>query len=166
MTVTPDQDRIEVVGYDDRFAPDFRRLNIEWLEGFGLLEPPDLKHLDAPRESIVALGGQVFFAVAEGIVVGTCAVLPHGANVVEFIKFAVAPAAQRRGIGRRLAVAALEHARTLGAEKVVLISNSKLASAIRLYKSLGFERAPVPSDNEYASADVYMELALGRTAAR
>src|SRR5262249_54518662 len=87
-------------------------------------------------------------------------VLPVGPGVVELVKLAVAPAAQRRGIGRRLTLAALEHAQALGAGKVVLVSNSKLTSAIQLYESLGFKHGPVPQDTAYASADVYMDLVL------
>src|SRR5262249_55936601 len=136
--------------------------NSGWLERFGLLEPADAKHLHAPRESIIATGGQILFAVEQGVVVGTCALLRLSPTVVELAKLAVAPAAQRRGIGRRLTVAALEHARARGAEKVGLVSNSKLTSAIRLYESLGFEHAPAPTDTCYASADVYMERPLAR----
>src|SRR5262249_9038440 len=146
MAAVPDPGRVEVVGYDDRFAADFKRLNVEWLEGFGLLEPADLEYLDAPREKIVAPGGQIFFAVEDGVVVGTCAVWPRGPAAAELLKLAVTAAAQRRGIGRRLADAAIEFARGWGAEKMTLVSNSRLSSAIRLYESLGFAHAPLPPD--------------------
>ncbi len=53
---------------------------------------------------------------------------------------------------------AIECARKMGAEKVTLPSNSKLASAVMLYKSLGFEHKRVPSDTDYLTADVYVEL--------
>jgi hypothetical protein len=96
MAAVPDPTDLEIVGYDDRFASDFRRLNVEWLEGFGLLEPADLKYLDAPRETIIAPGGQIFFAIRAGIVVGTCAVLPHGPAAAELAKLAVAAAARDR----------------------------------------------------------------------
>jgi hypothetical protein len=43
MAAVPDPGPIEIVGYDDRFAADFKRLNVEWLEGFGLLEPSDFR---------------------------------------------------------------------------------------------------------------------------
>jgi len=160
MTPTPDRLRVEIVRYEDRLAAEFKRLNIEWLESFGLLEPHDLDDLDAPREAIVAPGGQIFFAVEAGVVIGTCAVRPVSPTVAELAKLAVTPAAQGRGIGRRLVTAAVEHARSLAAEKLVLVSNSRLTSAIRLYETLGFEHGPVPADSGYATADVYMELSL------
>jgi ribosomal protein S18 acetylase RimI-like enzyme len=160
MAPKPEPGRIDIVGYENRFAADFRRLNAAWLEGYGLLEPADAKYLDTPRETILAAGGQIFFAVKDGVVLGTCAVLRVDPGVVELAKLAVDPAAQGRGIGRRLTLSALEHARSLGAEKVVLVTNHKLTSAIRLYESLGFAHAPVPTDTCYATADVYMELPL------
>jgi ribosomal protein S18 acetylase RimI-like enzyme len=161
MAAVSDPGPIEIVGYDDRFAADFKRLNIEWLEGFDLLEPSDLRYLDAPRATIIAPGGQIFFAVEAGNVIGTCAVRPLGPAAAELVKLAVAPVAQRRGVGRRLAIVAIEHAREWGAEKVTLISNSRLTSAIRLYEALGFRHTPLPADTGYATADVYMELELG-----
>src|SRR5262245_17869708 len=126
MAAVPDPGWIEIVGYDDRFAADFKRLNVEWLEGFGLLEPTDLPYLDAPRATIIAPGGQIFFAVEAGVVIGTCAVRPLGPAAAELVKLAVAPVAQRRGVGRRLTAAAIEHARGWGVERVTLVSNSKL----------------------------------------
>jgi ribosomal protein S18 acetylase RimI-like enzyme len=158
-------ERIDIVGYDDGFAPDFRRLNLEWLEGHGLLEPADLKYLDDPRGAILARGGQILMAVAGEAAVGTCAVLPLG-SVAELVKLAVTPAAQGRGVGRRLAVAAIDYARAAGASTVVLVSNSRLTSAVRLYESLGFRHAPLPADTGYATADVYMELDLNCHEAR
>ena len=155
-----EQDRIQIVGYEDRLAADFARLNRDWLEGFDLLEPADEKYLAAPREAIIEAGGDIFFAVDDGTVIGTCAVLPSGPTDVELAKLAVAPEAQRRGIGRRLTQVAIDYARNAGAQKMVLVSNSKLVSAIRLYESLGFKHAPVPVNTGYVSADVYMELSL------
>jgi len=156
----PDQEQVTILGYEERFDADFARLNREWLEGSGLLEEADVKYLDQPRETIINLGGEILFAVAAEQVVGTCAILRVDFTVVELAKLAVAPAAQGRGIGRRLTLAAIDRARSLGAERVVLVSNSKLAAAIRLYESLGFRHAPLPANPGYATADVYMELSL------
>src|SRR6478736_770931 len=114
MAAGTEPGQIDIVSYDDRYAVDFKRLNVEWLQGFGLLEPADLQYLDAPRETIVASGGQIFFAVETGIVIGTCAVMPLGPTAAELVKLAVAPPAQRRGVGRRLAVVAIEQARAWG----------------------------------------------------
>jgi ribosomal protein S18 acetylase RimI-like enzyme len=55
---------------------------------------------------------------------------------------AVAPAAQGRGVGRRLSEACIELARADGAHEVVLHSTPWMTAAHRLYLSLGFERDP------------------------
>ena len=42
----------------------------------------------------------------------------------------------------------------------MLVSNSRLAAALKLYEQLGFRYAPLPATMPYATADVYMELDL------
>ena len=157
-----EQKNVEILGFQDRFAVDFARLNREWLERFNLLEEADAKQLDTPRESIVEPGGEILFALDGECVVGTCAVIRISSTVVELGKLAVDPEARGRGIGRRLTLAAIDLAQSMGAEIIILESNWKLDSAIRLYESLGFRHAPFPENPEYATSDVYMELNLSR----
>jgi ribosomal protein S18 acetylase RimI-like enzyme len=162
MNATHDTGSLEIVGWDDRFAEAFGRINREWLERFALLEPADLEHIETPRASIVDRGGEILVALEAGAVVGTCALVDHEPGVVEIVKLAVVPARQGRGIGRRLALAAIDRARARGARMLVLVSSTKLASALRLYESLGFEHRPLPANPGYATADVYMERCLKR----
>ena len=157
-------DKIKVIPYEERYVPDFIRLNREWLEGFGLLEDADEKHLNSPRKSIIDQGGQIFFAVEREVVLGTCAAIRHSDKVVEIAKLAVVPSAQRRGIGRMLTKAVIEYSRGTGVWKVCLVSSSKLKSALRLYESMGFTHKPLPEQPDYASVDIYMELVLSDTA--
>jgi len=151
---------VKITPYEDRYAPDFLRLNRKWLEDFDLLEDADAKYLNFPRESIIEQGGQIFFAVEREVVVGTCAAICHCSEVIEIAKLVVAPLAQQRGIGRLLTQTVIEYARSIGARKVSLISSTRLKSALRLYESMGFVHASLPVQPEYASADVYMELVL------
>jgi len=156
--------KMKIIPYEDRYAPDFKRLNREWLEDFGLLEDADAKHLNFPRESIIDQGGQIFFAVEREAVLGTCAAIRHSGEVVEIAKLAVAPSARQRGIGRLLTRTVIEYAQGIGALKVSLVSSTKLVSALRLYESMGFIPKPFPEQSDYASADVYMELVLSGAA--
>ena len=55
---------------------------------------------------ILAPGGQIFFVVDGDAVLGTCAVMPHSAEVHEIAKMAVAPEARGRGYGDLLMDAA------------------------------------------------------------
>jgi hypothetical protein len=43
----------------------------------------------------------------------------------------------------------------------LVLSNSQLQQAIRLYESMGFTHRPVPAVTKYEIADVYMVLDLG-----
>jgi ribosomal protein S18 acetylase RimI-like enzyme len=153
-------DPVRIVPYRDEYAADFDRLNREWLEGYGLLEPLDETYLRAPRQLIVEPGGQIFFAVTDIEVLGTCAALWHEPGVLELAKLAVAPAARGRGLGRILAQTVIDFAREAGARRVILVSSTKLVQALRLYESLGFQHRPLPPNPDYVTADVYMELEL------
>ena len=87
MNDTPD---IAIVAYEDRFAGDFARLNREWLDGFGLYEEADEKHLYSPREAILDAGGEIFLAVKGSAVVGTCALERLSPTLYGLAKLAVA----------------------------------------------------------------------------
>ena len=60
-------------------------------------------------------------------------------GVYEVAKMAVAESCQGRGIGRRLLAYTIEQGRALGADSLYLETNNKLANAVHLYESLGFE---------------------------
>ena len=141
----------------------FEALNREWLVSNELLEPADEPHLTDPEGRIVAAGGQVFVALEDEMVIGTCGVVPTQPDEFEVVKLAVASSARGRGIGRQLVNACLAHARQLGARQVVLLSNSRLVPALRLYEKVGFRYAPLPASNPYATGDVYMVLDLRNT---
>ena len=160
MKTRIEPDSIAIVPYDDAHASAFDRLNRAWLEEHALLEEGDLAHLEQPRMSILDKGGAIFVALAGDAVVGTCGVLPVGERVVELVKLAVDEQARGCGLGNRLTVAAIDWARSHGAEKLALVSSTKLGAALRLYERLGFQYGPLPPDTGSETADVYMELAL------
>lgn len=151
---------VEIVPFEDRYAGDFARLNREWLEDHGLIEPIDERHLRDPRGTIVTGGGELFLALRDGVVVGTCGIHPARDGVFELVKLTVAASERGRGIARRLTERALALGRAAGAHTVRLYSSSRLPVAVRLYESMGFRHQPMPSDADYSTADVYMELEL------
>jgi putative acetyltransferase len=150
---------VTLVPYRPEHAEAFDTLNRAWLVGHGLLESADELHLRHP-ETIIAAGGQIFVAIDDGTVIGTCAVMPHGPGEFELVKLAVSPVAQGRGIGRELVACTVDFARQQGAQRVTLLSSSRLAAALRLYERAGFKYAALPTSNPYATADVYMILDL------
>src|SRR5215203_1622250 len=96
-----------IVEYQDQYAGAFDRLNRAWLEHYDLYEEEDEKHLKYPKENIIEKSGEIFFAILEGKVIGTCAVIPYQENIAELVKLAVNDQAQGKGIGRRLTETAI-----------------------------------------------------------
>ena len=157
---TPESQNVELVGYSPKYQPHFERLNRLWLEGHGLLEPVDLEYLQHPEEHILAGGGEVFFAVRETEVVGTCAAIPLSETTWELAKLSVDPSARGTGLGRRLCEAVLDYARRHGATELVLTSHTSLGTALKLYETLGFSHEALPEDVRYETANVFMRLTL------
>ncbi|MEP6686956.1 MAG: GNAT family N-acetyltransferase [Gemmatimonadales bacterium] len=144
----------EVVPYQERWRSAFERLNREWIEAYFTLEDADRATFADPAGKIVAPGGQIFFVVEGEEVLGTCAVLAHSAEVHEIAKMAVAPEARGRGIGDLLMDACVGFSRAAGAREVVIVSNTKLQPAIRLYQKHEFVRVPFENDGRYVRADI------------
>jgi GNAT superfamily N-acetyltransferase len=151
---------VEIVAWRPELRDHFERLNRAWLEGFGLLEDGDLVYLQDPEVSILAGGGQIFFARDGDRVIGTCAAIRRSETTIELAKLGVAPSAQNRGAGRRLCEAVIDLARRSGAARVVLTSNTRLTAALRLYRALGFRDAPLPEGLSFVTIDVYMTLEI------
>jgi len=140
----------------------FRRLNEEWIVRYFELEPKDIEALSNPKANILNKGGRIFFAEIDGEPVGCCALLSIAPREFEVAKMAVSTAHQGKGIGRRLLEHTIECARASGANRLFLETNRRMAPALHLYESIGFqhlapERIP-PSP--YARSDVSMEMLL------
>jgi putative acetyltransferase len=147
-----------VATWRTEYREDFERLNRDWIETYFAVEPSDLAVFRDPEGVIVRPGGEIFFVVDEDGVRGTCALLPHGPGVLELAKMAVSPAAQGKGYGELLVRAAIAYARERGVGKLMLVSNTRLEPAIRLYRKCGFREVPMGPGVEYARADIQMEL--------
>jgi len=89
--------RIEIVTYRAGLREAFERLNRVWLEGHSLLEQADIDCLLDPETHVLATGGEVFFAMDQGEVLGTCAAIRVPPSTVELAKLAVSPGARGRG---------------------------------------------------------------------
>lgn len=154
-----------VVTWREEFRPDFERLNRAWIERYFRLEPPDLEVFRDPGRLIVEPGGEIFFVLDDaGAVQGTCAVVPHGPETFELAKMAVSEEARGRGYGDLLMEAAIAFARAAGARRLMLVSNTRLQPALRLYRKHGFAEVPVEGAQGYERVDIQLELRLGERA--
>jgi GNAT superfamily N-acetyltransferase len=148
-----------ILDYEPGHQPAFYALNHEWITRYFTMEEPDYQMLNEPQRYILDPGGAILMAEHQGEMVGTCALLREHAGVFELAKMAVAPTAQGLGIGWALGQAAVTKARQLGAQRLELLSNSRLLPALALYRKLGFRDVPVPS-GPYQRTDVKMALDL------
>ena len=155
---------VEVIPFERRYAADFKRLNIEWLEKYFRVEPIDEEVLSRPLR-ILRNGGAIFLARHRGAIVGTCALLDAGNGRFELSKMAVSAGHQGLGIGRKLLETAIAEYLSRGARELFLESNSKLTPAITLYESAGFVHSPRPAPSHYERSDVYMVYVGGKRGA-
>jgi len=154
---------INIVPYNGKYKSDFARLNYEWLEKYfktEKAEPEDKRLLNNPKREIINKGGEIFFAILNDNVVGTCAVLKVSDSIYELSKMGVTAKAQGRQIGKKLALTAIGYAVEKEASKLRLYTSSKLKAALNLYRGLGFIEMKEESNTRYKRELILMELDL------
>jgi DNA-binding MarR family transcriptional regulator/GNAT superfamily N-acetyltransferase len=149
--------QVEIVDFQPGWQPAFHRLNEEWITKYFHMEESDYKALDHPQEYILDKGGHIYMALYKGEPVAACALIPMDDGGFELAKMAVSPQARGLGIGWLIGKACIEKARSLGARRVYLESNTALKPAINLYHKLGFRKAAGPP-SPYERCNIQMEL--------
>lgn len=148
---------VSIQCWQPAFAAEFKELNVEWLKEYFRVEPIDEKVLSDPQGQVLAGGGEILFAIKDGLAIGTAALKPHGSGRLELTKMAVTREYRGQGVGRRLVEAAIQRFHELGGETLYLESHSSLAAALKLYESVGFRHAVRPGGpSPYDRANVYM----------
>jgi putative acetyltransferase len=150
---------ITLSNYNQQYAKDFKRLNLEWIEKYFVVEEHDMEQLSNPEKNIIDKGGEILFAIYEEQVAGVCAVIKTGEYEFELAKMAVSPRLQGKQIGYKLGRYAIETAKLFRAKRIWLESNRILTPAINLYFKLGFKEIQITS-TPYARADIRMELLI------
>ena len=150
---------IEIIAYQDKLAHHFKELNVAWLQKYFYVEPIDEEMLSNPRQYIIDKGGHIFFATINGEVAGTFALMKQSDGSFELGKMAVNDRFQGQKIGNAMLAFCLQKAKALGADRVILYSNTILLPAIHLYKKFGFKEVPIGS-TEYKRSNIKMEKVL------
>ena len=148
---------LEINNYEH--LPAFIALNESWIKQYFSLEAADIALANNPQ-AIIENGGYVFSITETKKVVAVCALFKHGDSEFQLARMAVHEDWRRRGLADRLLCAALDKLREIGANKVYLLSNTKLAPAIALYKKHGFVTTYLGPHQEYARVDIVMEKNL------
>lgn len=153
--------KVKIVDYKPEHQQIFRDLNVEWISQYFKMEEADYKALDNPDGYILSKGGYILVACYNDVPLGVCALVKmnDGEYDFEMAKMAVSPAAQGKNIGFLLGQAIVDKARSAGAKKIYLESNTILKPAINLYHKLGFKKVagrPTP----YERCNIQMELSI------
>ena len=83
--------------------------------------------------------GQLLLATVEGSVAGCVALRDLGDGVAEMKRLWVRPSFRRVGLGRRLATAIVDQARSIGYKCMRLDTIAFMTEAVELYRSMGFD---------------------------
>ena len=151
-------EKIKVLPFQDKYADDFKRLNLEWIEKYFVVEEMDEKQLEPPRENIIEAGGEIYFVIEDGKVKGDCALVFHEKGVYELAKMAVDKESRGKGYGNLLMEAIIKGARVKNAEIILIVSNTQLDVAINLYKKYGFITTRLGQDPDYERGNIEMQL--------
>ena len=151
--------KIEIVEFQPEYRDDFRKLNVEWLQKYFIVEDFDEKQLSNPETEILDKGGKIYFAKMGDKIVGTASLLKEH-EIYELAKMAVTEECKGLGIGNLLMEHCIEEAKKLGTEKLILLSNRSLKPALTMYEKFGFKEAPVDEETPYERCNIKMELLL------
>ena len=88
-----------------------------------------------------------------------CRMPEHSGYDYELVKLAVSSDTRRLGIGLNLCRTALNYASSQGAKTIFLESNTRLKSAIALYRKLGFKELK-EYHPAYERGDIQMEFKI------
>ncbi len=149
-----------IIPFDPKYAKDFARLNVEWLEKYFVVEPLDKELLEQCEETIINNGGYIFFAKVDDKIAGTFSLIKIENGIYELGKMAVSPKFQGQKIGQQLLKFCIDFAKKQGWEKVILYSNRILENAIYIYNKLGFVEIPIEDNPLYERSNIKMELVL------
>jgi len=151
---------VKVITFHPQYRADFARLNYAWITKLFAVEPPDQRILDNPEQEIIAHGGEVFFAIKNGNVVGTVALKEETGTTYELTKMAVDESQRGSGYGKLLLDAAIAYARSKGAKFIVLSSHTSLTPALTMYRHAGFVDRQSCAESCYSRCNIFMQLAL------
>lgn len=153
------QNKIEIINFSEDQKEAIKTLNYEWLEKYFRVEKNDVISLSNPKEEIIDKGGFIFYAKLNDEIVGTASILKKDETTFELGKMAVSGKAQGHKIGTLLLEHCLEFAKQKDIRTLILYSNTKLESALHLYRKYGFSEIEL-EQGLYERADIKMEKHL------
>src|SRR5688572_21259540 len=134
---------IRIITYQPQYKDLFISLNKAWLEEYFFVEPHDLEVFENIEDVILKPGGEIFFCLVDNEVAGTVAMQKVSDSVYEMAKLAVDKKFQGQKLSNLLVDACIDFAKAKKAEKIMLLSSTKLTPALHLYRKYNFKETPM-----------------------
>lgn len=153
---------MKIVPYSPEYKDDFIELNRAWISEMFVMEPEDVREL-GNIEGYIRSGGQVFYALDDdGAVMACCMIGPREDGDWEIMKFAAKGMYTGSGAGSACLKACVDYAKEKGVDRVIIVTNTKCAQAIHLYRKFGFTEMPVDKEKfPFERANIAFEQYLG-----
>ena len=149
----------KIITYDPKYKNQFISLNKAWLEEYFFVEQHDMEVFDNLEEVILKPGGEIFFCIIDDEVAGTVAMQKVNDTKYELAKLAVDKKFQGQKLSNLLMDACIDFAKEKKATTIMLMSSTKLDTALNLYRKYHFVETPL-DETDYHRADIQMELYL------
>lgn len=153
---------MNIIEYKEKYKNDFIQFNKDWIiDNFGFLEKEDIDTFNHIEENL-SKGAMIYFAIENNVVLATCMVKPLNDNGIwELCKLGSNKHLPHKGAGSAVFEAAMNWAINHKAQKLFILSNSKLKAAVHIYEKYGFHEIKL-EDYEYARGDIAFEYIVER----
>lgn len=147
---------MKIIEYDPKYKQEFIDFNTDWIvDNFGFLEDEDRETFENIDEELKE-GAMIYFAIENDIALATCMSKPMEGDAWEICKLASNKRQPHKGCGTAVFEAAMKWAKTHGAKRLFLISNSKLKPAVHIYEKYGFNEIKLENYG-YTRGDIAFE---------
>ena len=132
---------MKVVPYSVKYKNVFIEMNKKWISEMFKLEDEDIFILNN-FENLIEKGAEIFFTIDdEEKILACCMIEPLPNGEWEIAKFA--STGEVKGAGSLCLQACIDYAKEKGIDKILIVSNTKCAAAVHLYRKFGFTEIPV-----------------------
>ncbi|MBQ8965143.1 MAG: GNAT family N-acetyltransferase [Ruminococcus sp.] len=103
----------------------------------------------------------IFIAVEDDIPLACCMAMPMEGDTWEICKLGSNKTVPHKGAGSAVFSASMEWAEEHGAKRLFILSNSRLKTALHIYRKHGFKEIKL-EDYSYDRGDIAFEKLLGK----
>jgi len=135
------KNEIKILDFHPEHQPYFERLYRGWFQKHFRAEPEPVDKfvLSDPEKAILRRGGALLTGFVNDEIAGLVGLKKHDDHTFELTKMVVDEKHRGKGLGEALTKSAIEKARSLGANRIILYSHSSLGPALQMYRKIGFK---------------------------